>query len=81
MTALANDTDLKYAQIDLSLYHVDTGILLQLRKGFIVGYTTDNSPQFTVRASDGLYQLTQMYAVRAISRQCWKSFDDGVSCP
>ena len=81
MTALANDTDLKYAQVDLSLYHVNTGILLQLWKGFIVSYTTDGSPQFTVRASDGLYQLTQMYPVRAISRQCWKSFDDGVNCP
>ena len=51
MTALANDTDLKYAQIDLCLYHVNTGILLQLWKGFIVSFTTDGSPQFTVRCS------------------------------
>jgi hypothetical protein len=33
MTQLANDTDLKYAQIDLSLYHVNSGILLQLWLG------------------------------------------------
>ena len=38
MTALANDTDLKFASIDLSLYHVNTGILLQLWSGFIVGF-------------------------------------------
>ncbi|MGO9097938.1 MAG: hypothetical protein ACLP9Y_00280 [Mycobacterium sp.] len=81
MTALANDTDLKYAQIDLCLYHVNTGILLQLWKGFVVNYTTDGSPQFAVRCSDGLYQITQSYPVRAISRQCWKTFGDGVNCP
>ena len=81
MTALANDTDLKYAQIDLSLYHVNTGILLQLWSGFIVGFVSDGSAQFTVRASDGLYQLTQMYPTRAVSRQCWKSFNDSVGCP
>ena len=60
MTALANDTDLKYAEIDLCLFHVNTGILLQLWKGFIVNYTTDGSPQFAVRASDGLYQINQI---------------------
>ena len=81
MTALANDTDLKFASIDLSLYHVNTGILLQLWSGFIVGFVSDGSPQFTVRASDGLYQITQMYPARAISRQCWKTFNDGVNCP
>ena len=81
MTALANDTDLKFATIDLSLYHVNSGILLQLWKGFIVNYTIDGSPQFNVRASDGLYQINQMYPVRPISRQCWKIFNDGVNCP
>src|ERR1019366_7248580 len=33
MTRLANDTDLKYAEIDLCLFHVNSGILLQLWKG------------------------------------------------
>jgi hypothetical protein len=81
MTKLANDTDLKFASIDLCLYHVNAGILLQLWKGFIVNYTTDGTPQFTVRCSDGLFQITQMYPVRVISRQCWKTFNDGVNCP
>jgi len=35
MTQLANDTDLKYATIELSLFHVNSGILLQLWSGFI----------------------------------------------
>jgi hypothetical protein len=81
MTALANDTDLKFASIDLCLLHVNSNTVIQLWKGFIVSYTTDGSPQFTVRCSDGLFQLTQMYPVRVISRQCWKTFADGVNCP
>ena len=81
MTQLANDTDLKYAQLDLSLYHVNTGILLQLWSGFIVGYVADGSPQFTVQATDGIYQVTQQYPARVISRYCWKPFNDPVLCP
>jgi len=49
MTALSNDTDLKYASIDLCFYHVNTGILLQLWKGFVISFTTDGSPQCVVR--------------------------------
>jgi hypothetical protein len=44
-------------------------------------FIADGSPQFTAQCSDGLYQITQMYPVRAISRQCWKTFNDGVNCP
>jgi len=81
MTALANDTDLKYAAIDLSLYHVNSGILIQLWAGFIITFTSDGSPQFSVQSSDGLYQITQQYPGRAISRTCWKLYNDGVACP
>ena len=80
MTQLANDTDLKQATIELSLYHVNTGILLQLWAGFIVTFAADGSPQFVVRASDGLYQVTQQYPVSVVSRTCWKPFD-GKACP
>jgi hypothetical protein len=44
MTQLANDTDLKYAQIDLSLFHVNSGILLQLWSGFIISFVAATSP-------------------------------------
>jgi hypothetical protein len=81
MTRLANDTDLKYATIDFSLYHVGTGTVLQLWKGFIQDYVSDGSPKFTVDASDGMFQVAQQYPVRTISRTCWKKFNDGVNCP
>jgi hypothetical protein len=40
MTQLANDTDLKYAQIDRCLFHVNFGNLLQLWKGVIQNFTS-----------------------------------------
>src|SRR5207253_6455044 len=81
MTQLANDTDLRFAQIDLSLFNVNSGILLQLWSGFIISFVADGRAQFVVRCSDGLYQITQAYPTRAISRTCWKTFNDGVNCP
>ena len=46
MTQLANDTDLKYAEIDLCLFHVNSGIMLQLWKGVIQDFTSDGSAEF-----------------------------------
>jgi hypothetical protein len=81
MTQLANDTDLKYAEIDLCLYHVNSGILLQLWKGVIQDYVSDGSTTFPVTCSDGFFQIMNQYPERQVSRQCWKTFNDGVNCP
>jgi hypothetical protein len=81
MTDLANDTDLKYAQIDLCLFHVNTGILLQLWKGFIQTFTVDGSATFAVQASDGIFQINQQHPPKTASRTCWKTYDDGLNCP
>jgi hypothetical protein len=81
MTALANDTDLKFATIDLCFYDVTTGILLQLWKGNIQNFTIDGSPHFTIQASDGAYQTTLAYPNAIISRQCRATFNDGILCP
>jgi hypothetical protein len=81
MTQLANDTDLKYAEIDLCLFHVNSGILLQLWKGVIQNYVSDGTPTFPVTCSDGFFQIMNQYPERQLSRQCWKTFDDGVNCP
>ena len=81
MTQLSNDTDLQEAVIELSLFHVNSGILLQLWAGEITTYGSDGSPQFTVQASDPLNRVTRMYPTRTISRTCWKTFNDGVNCP
>ena len=81
MTKLANDTDLKYAEIDLCLYHVNSGILLQLWKGVIQSGVSDGTNTFPVSCSDGFFQIMNQYPERQISRQCWKMFNDGVNCP
>jgi len=81
MTALSNDTDLQYAQIDLCLFHVNSGILLQLWKGVIRNFTSDGTPNFPVTCSDGFFQIMNQYPERVVSRQCWKTFNDGVNCP
>ena len=81
MTQLANDSDLKYADIDLCLFHVNSGILLQLWKGVIQNFQSDGTPVFPVTCSDGFFQIMNQYPERQISRQCWKTFNDGLYCP
>ncbi len=81
MTQLANDTDLKYAEIDLCLFHVNSGILLQLWKGVILNFVSDGTASFPVMCSDGFFQIMNQYPERVVSRQCWKIFNDGVNCP
>lgn len=81
MTKLANDTDLKYAEIDLCLFHVNSGILLQLWKGVIQSWGSDGTAVFPVQCSDGFFQIMNQYPTRTVSRQCWKTFNDGINCP
>jgi hypothetical protein len=81
MTQLANDTDLKYAEIDFCAYHVNSGILIQIWKGVIQNYTSDGTPNFPVTCSDGFFQIMNQYPERQASRQCWKTYNDGVYCP
>jgi hypothetical protein len=81
MTQLMNDTDLKWAEIDLCLYHVNSGILLQLWKGVIQTFASDGSANFPVTCSDGFFQIMNQYPERQVSRQCWKTFNDGANCP
>jgi hypothetical protein len=80
MRDLANDVDLYRASIEFSLFHVGTGIKLDLWKGDIVNWTLDSGPEFKVTASDGLYELNLPYPTRKISRTCWKAFDSQ-ACP
>ena len=81
MTQLMNDTDLKWAEIDLCLYHVNSGILLQLWKGVIQNCVSDGSASFPVTCSDGFFQIMNQYPERQVSRQCWKTYNDGNNCP
>jgi hypothetical protein len=81
MRDLANDVDLFRAMLEFSLFHVETGIKLDLWKGEVVDWTVDAGPEFHVTAADGLYELNLPYPCRRISRTCWKDLDDGNSCP
>src|SRR5579885_1407225 len=78
MRDLANDVDLYRASIEFSLFHVGTGIKLDLWKGYIVNWSLDAGPEFKVTASDGLYELN--VPSRTISRTCWKRFNSA-ACP
>lgn len=81
MRALVNDTSLDRAKITVSLYHVGSTILLNLWTGYVTSWTLDESPEFTLQASDGFYELSLVYPPRRFSRTCWKKFDDGSNCP
>jgi Putative phage tail protein len=81
MRDVSFQTDLKYARISFSIYHVGTAILLNLWAGRIIDCQYDEGPEFTVHASDFLYELSLAYPPRVISRQCWKNFNDDLTCP
>jgi hypothetical protein len=80
MRALANDVDLFRADLEFSLFHVGTGIKLDLWKGEIVDWSFDAGPEFHITAADGLYELNLPYPTRRISRTCWKQFKSP-ACP
>ena len=80
MRDLANDVDLYRAALEFSLFHVGTGIKLDLWKGEIINWACDAGPDFKVTAADGLYELNLPYPTRKISRTCWKSFNSQ-ACP
>jgi hypothetical protein len=50
------------------LFHVATGIKLDLWKGEIIDWSFDAGPEFHVRAADGIYELNLPYPTGRISR-------------
>ncbi len=81
-TQLVNGVDLFRADIQFSLYHVGSQIKLNLWRGNLTNWKTGAvSDVMNVTASDGFYELNQMYPRRKISRTCWKKFNDGLNCP
>lgn len=82
MVKLANDTDLHEAWIELSLFHVGSGIKLDLWAGQIIDWASDKSAEFTIQASDIISALTLQSPVRSISRTCWRIVGDiNFGCP
>ncbi|HEY6272614.1 MAG TPA: hypothetical protein VIX19_11560 [Terriglobales bacterium] len=78
MSQLVNDCSLEYAEIDMSFFHVGTGVLLQLWKGMVITWQIDGTPVMSMQCSDGLYPITQSYPPRTVSRQCWKPFNTAI---
>lgn len=82
MVKLANDTDLKDAWIELSLFHVGSGVKLDLWAGQVVDWASDKGPEFTIQASDIASALTLQSPVRNISRTCWRIVGNATyGCP
>lgn len=80
MRDLINDVDLYRADVEFSLFHVGTGVKLDLWKGDIVDWSLDCGPEFKVTASDGAYELNLAYPTRKTSRTCVKVYKSQM-CP
>jgi hypothetical protein len=72
MVRLANDTQLRWARIELSLYHVGSTVRLDLWAGYIIDWASDAGPEMSVKASDILSALTLSSPVNLVSRTCWR---------
>jgi len=81
MKDVVNDVDFFRAELEFSLYHVATGIKLDLWKGDVIDWRLDAGPFLYLTAADGIYELNLPYPTRRISRTCWKPFDRGDACP
>lgn len=84
MTALANEVDLFRARLEFSLFHVGTGIKVDLWAGDMTEWDINFGPTFHQSASDGLYELNLAYPPRRATRTCWKEFNDTAgagNCP
>jgi hypothetical protein len=44
-------------------------------------FRSDGTPVFPVTCSDGFFQIMNQYPERQVSRECWKTYNDGVNCP
>lgn len=80
MRQVSNAVDLWRASVEFALFHVGTGIKLNLWKGEVIDWDMDAGPEFRMSAADGIYELTLPYPDRLVDRNCWKLFN-GPACP
>lgn len=83
---LANQVDLEMAKVEFSLFHVESGILLQLWAGHLPSsersaWSITPDGRFRMQAYDAAYEITLPYPVRTASSTCWKDFNDNLHCP
>ncbi len=80
MSAMANSVDLTKASIEFVLYHIGTGIKINLWKGVVIDWSIDAGEQFPIIAADGIDELNLPYPTRKVDRLCWKIYNDGINC-
>ncbi len=77
---LVNSVDMVKARVEFSLFHAGTKTKLDLWAGDVIDWAQqDGSPEFVLKASDGLYELKLPYPERKILRTCSKI--PGLDCP
>lgn len=84
MDDLAADVQLDYATVEFSLFHVSSGIKLDVWAGEVVhrGWISTSGPEFTLKCSDKLSSPHLLCPDRIIDRKCPKLFDNAESgCP
>jgi hypothetical protein len=82
ISKIANGVDLKKADVQFSLYHVNTSTLIQLWRGHVLKYSVKPGPEFPIQCADGIYELNLPYPIRKISRTCLKAFNRAeLGCP
>ena len=78
---LVNDCDMRMARLEFSLFHVATGIKIDLWAGDILRWGPTGGLEVTFEAGDPLSALTRYYPTREVSRTCWKPFKHPAVCP
>ncbi len=83
MRDLAADVRLDLAWVEFSLYHVETGIKLNLWAGEIVpgGWRNNAGPEFVIKCSDPVASPYLTAPDRIIDRKCDAFYDGPFECP
>jgi len=79
-TQWANQVNLYRAAVQFSLYHAESGYIIQLWAGYARPWALDTTGRFVLPCSNGTYELHLQYPTRTITRSCWKVYK-GRFCP
>jgi hypothetical protein len=79
MTALANAVNLDRATVSFSLYHVGTGIKLDIWGGDVTTWTGASTDTFSLVVGDPAYELKLLYPMRKASRVCGKVYGNAAT--
>lgn len=82
MRMIANETNLEYASVQFSIYHVASATKLDFWAGQVLpqGYQIDTSPQFELNCSDPLSSPFLTCPPRIVDHNCNAKYDDGIEC-